>query len=395
MCFRPVFSFHSSVTLTFTLLVAGALLSVVGSRPSWGQVPRVLHYQATLVDGSFPAEGVVDVEAAFYADSTGGPPVAGWTESYPQVVLSGGRLALLLGSQTPLPDALFDAPTLYLGMTVDGEGLPRLPVASTPFALRAGVAEAAVPGSIGAPALAPGAVTEPALADDAVTARALAAESVTPRAMADDAVTAPAIAPGAVTTSALADDAVTSRTLGPQAVVGDVLADGAVATDKLANGAVTAPKIATGEVVTVLNGLTDAVRLVGGTNVTITPDSAAGTITVDAEGGQSSSRRWKTDVKPLTDALALVEQLQGVRYRWTTTGTADVGFIAEEVGRVVPEVVTYAPNGVDAETVNYARLVAVLVEAVKAQQAQIEADRALLRNLQSRMEALEREAPIP
>jgi hypothetical protein len=63
------------------------------------------------------------------------------------------------------------------------------------------------------------------------------------------------------------------------------------------------------------------------------------------------------------------------------------------VGTVVPEVVTYAPNGVDAETVDYARLVALLVEAIKAQQLQIDADRAALDAIHARLEALERARP--
>jgi flagellar biosynthesis chaperone FliJ len=52
-------------------------------------------------------------------------------------------------------------------------------------------------------------------------------------------------------------------------------------------------------------------------------------------------------------------------------------------------VVSYAPNGVDAESVTYAKLVAVLIEAVKDQQRQIEADRRRLQDLQRRLDALE------
>jgi hypothetical protein len=307
------------------------------------------------------------------------------------VPVTDGRLSLLLGGQTPLPDILFDTAPLYLQLTVNEEPLPRLRVASTAYALRAGVAEAVRPGGVAAPALATEAVTAPALADAAVTARALSAASVTAPALADAAVTAPKLAPDAVSTSALADGAVTSAKLGTSAVVGAVLADGAVTTDKLANGAVTASKVATGAAVASLNGLTDAVRLVAGDNVRITSDADGGTVTISADddNGQPSSRRWKTNVRPL-DGLALVRQLRGVRYEWTTSGAPDVGLIAEEVGAVVPEVVAYAPNGVDAESVNYAKLTALLIEAVKAQQAQIEADRARLADLQARIEALER-----
>jgi len=354
------------------------------------QVPSTLHYQATLVEGDVPAEGTVDVAVAFYAEDTGGSPLAGWTEDYSDVPLSAGRLQLLLGSQTPLPDALFETQSLYLEIAVDGEVLPRLPVASTAFALRAGVAETVVPGGVAPEALRAGAVTERALADGAVSAEGLGDESVSTRALADDAVTIDKVADAAVSTAQLADGAVTSAKLGPSAVVGEILADGAVTTPKLANGAVTTAKVGSGQLVTSLNGLTDGVRLIEGDNIDIEVEAGSGAIIIEADRGNRSSRRWKTDVVPLENALSLVQQLQGVRYQWIENETPDLGFIAEEVGDVVPEVVTYAPNGVDAETVNYARLVALLVEAVKEQQAQIEADRGALGDLRTRLEALER-----
>jgi glutaconate CoA-transferase subunit A len=361
------------------------------------QVPQVLHYQATLVEGDFPAEGEVDVEVAFFAEETGGTALADWRESYEDVSLTNGRIDLLLGSQTPLPDTLFEGSSLYLQLVVEGETLPRLPVASTAFALRAGVAENVASGGVTADGLADAAVTRSSVAERAISSAALANESVSTRALVDDAVTTPKIAGGAVETDELANGAVTSGKLGSQAVDESRLADGAVGTDKLANGAVTESKVATGHLVTGLNGLTDAVRLVEGDDIQITPDAEAGTITIesDSDGGWPSSRRWKTNIEPLGDALALVQRLRGVRYQWIESGETDVGLIAEEVGDVVPEVVTYADNGEDAETVEYARLVALLIEAVKAQQEQIESERAQLEDLKTRIEALERAQSTP
>jgi hypothetical protein len=372
--------------VTIALLIG--LLAVASSAVA--QVPRLLHYQATLVEGNFPVEGPVDLEVAFFADETGGEPLAGWTETRTDVSVTAGRIHLLLGSQTPLPDALLDASSLHLQLTVNGEALPRMPVASTAYALRAGQAEGVAAGGITPAALHDGAVTAPALADDAVTTDALAPGSVTTPILADDAVTTVKLAPSAVSTATLADGAVTSAKLGPSAVVGDVLADGSVTSAKLANGSVTAAKITTGAVVSTLNGLTDDIRLIGGDDITVTPNDDAGTITISTEdNGSPSSRRWKTNVEPL-DGLALVRQLRGVRYEWIESGRPDIGLIAEEVGAVVPEVVTYADNGVDAESVHYAKLVALLIEAVKQQQTQIEADRTRLQALQARVEALER-----
>jgi hypothetical protein len=84
-----------------------------------------------------------------------------------------------------------------------------------------------------------------------------------------------------------------------------------------------------------------------------------------------SSRRWKKNIHPLQDALSKVEQLRGVSYDLKDSGKHEIGVIAEEVGQVVPEVVSYEKNGKDATGVDYSRLTALLIEAVKQQQKQI------------------------
>jgi len=84
-----------------------------------------------------------------------------------------------------------------------------------------------------------------------------------------------------------------------------------------------------------------------------------------------SSRRWKTNIAPIQDALGMVEQLRGVSYNLKESGKHEIGLIAEEVGAVVPEVVSYEENGKDARGVDYSRLTALLIEAVKEQQKKI------------------------
>lgn len=91
-----------------------------------------------------------------------------------------------------------------------------------------------------------------------------------------------------------------------------------------------------------------------------------------------SSRRWKTDIRPLAAALDTVRRLQGVSYRAKGSARQEIGLIAEEVEAVVPEVVSYEADGRDVAGLDYARLVAVLIEAVKEQQRQIDELRAAL-----------------
>jgi hypothetical protein len=95
-----------------------------------------------------------------------------------------------------------------------------------------------------------------------------------------------------------------------------------------------------------------------------------------------SSRRWKTDIQPIEDALEKVRQLRGVSYVWKEDGKQNIGLIAEEVAEVIPEVVAFEENGKDARAIDYSRLVAVLIEAVKEQQKEIAALREEMKALQ-------------
>ena len=92
-----------------------------------------------------------------------------------------------------------------------------------------------------------------------------------------------------------------------------------------------------------------------------------------------SSRRWKANIQPIDNALAKVEKLRGVSYDLKETGKHEIGVIAEEVGAVVPELVSYEANGTDARSVDYARLTALLIEAAKEQQREIQRQQSLLR----------------
>ena len=85
-----------------------------------------------------------------------------------------------------------------------------------------------------------------------------------------------------------------------------------------------------------------------------------------------SSARYKKDVEPLDSALDTINKLQGVSYNWKDTGKKDFGFIAEDVGKVIPEIVEWSADPQYANTMDYSRIISFLVEAVKEQQEKID-----------------------
>lgn len=84
----------------------------------------------------------------------------------------------------------------------------------------------------------------------------------------------------------------------------------------------------------------------------------------------TSDARLKTNVETLTGSLDKVKGLRGVSFDWKATHVPDIGFLAQEVEEVLPELVNIDDAGT--LSVKYSNIVAVLVEAIKEQQAQID-----------------------
>ena len=90
----------------------------------------------------------------------------------------------------------------------------------------------------------------------------------------------------------------------------------------------------------------------------------------------SSDNRLKENIKPIENALDKVSKISGNTYDWKTgfeeihshTGE-DVGVIAQEIEAVLPQLVTTREHGYKA--VQYEKLTALLIEAIKEQQTQI------------------------
>ena len=122
---------------------------------------------------------------------------------------------------------------------------------------------------------------------------------------------------------------------------------------------------------------------VGTTKPTATLDVVSGGTTLADAWTTRSSRRFKTNIHPLQGALTTVVQLQGVSYDRKSDGKHEIGVVAEDVAQIVPEVVSRDPNTHELQGVDYSRLTALLIEAVKSQQAQIQSLKAEIEELRS------------
>ena len=97
-------------------------------------------------------------------------------------------------------------------------------------------------------------------------------------------------------------------------------------------------------------------------------------------------KRLKENIKPIQEPVKKTKSISGVEFDWNETLQSiykghDIGVIAQEIEKVLPEVVTTREDGYKA--VKYEKIVALLIEAIKEQQSSIE-------KLESRIEKLER-----
>ena len=86
------------------------------------------------------------------------------------------------------------------------------------------------------------------------------------------------------------------------------------------------------------------------------------------------------EFETIEDALNKVTDLRGVTYTWNAgsrTGKSDMGVIAQEVESIIPEIVhdkkMALVDGETYKTVDYEKLTALLIEAVKELKAEVDA----------------------
>ena len=91
-----------------------------------------------------------------------------------------------------------------------------------------------------------------------------------------------------------------------------------------------------------------------------------GTITASGDITAFSDERLKSDIETIDNALDKVMNMRGVSY--TKQAEKGIGVIAQEIEKVLPEVVT---DG-EYKSVAYGNIVGVLIEAIKEQQKQID-----------------------
>lgn len=125
-----------------------------------------------------------------------------------------------------------------------------------------------------------------------------------------------------------------------------------------ASSASTATSATTATTATTANGLNSS------NSYTMAGLTVNGAITATGDITAFSDSRTKMNIETITEALYKVKALRGVSYISKFNMEERIGVVAQEVERVVPEVVHTHANGL--KSVAYQNLVGLLIEAIKA-----------------------------
>jgi len=86
---------------------------------------------------------------------------------------------------------------------------------------------------------------------------------------------------------------------------------------------------------------------------------------------ETSAQRYKENITPMKSQLSKVLRLEPVEFDWKSNKKHDIGFVADSVKYVYPNLVSTNQSG-EIEGMNYSKLVSALVKSIQEQQEQID-----------------------
>lgn len=327
------------------------------------QVPKTISYQGVLTDnaGAIVADGIYSFVLSLYDVQSGGAAL--WTETK-SITVADGLFTTALGDQVAFPASLTFNQPYWLDIQVDGEQLSnRIALLSAPYSVRTAWADTAL------------IVISPEEAPYGSVIKGKYLKIINPNGKA-----------AYFGTESGGSDALEVVNYGygntAQFVQGQ---------SDNARPAVNVRNFGAGEalyLVTEENTNSDPV-LYAMTYGTGYAGYFGGDVYSSTGNYLGSDLRWKRDISQIEDALQTVQSLRGVRFVWNREKYPDrgfkagkqYGFIAQEVEELLPELVRDDQDGYKA--VDYQKITAFLVEAIKEQQKQIEELKANIVTLQA------------
>lgn len=116
------------------------------------------------------------------------------------------------------------------------------------------------------------------------------------------------------------------------------------------------------------NDVTDTYTLAAPSDLVIEADLSAGSgtftnVVTALDFNSTSDIKYKENVKPIDNALDLIEMLEGISFTWKDSGRDSYGLIAQQVAKIEPKLV--ATNDEGDMSVYYQGVIPILIESIK------------------------------
>jgi hypothetical protein len=121
-----------------------------------------------------------------------------------------------------------------------------------------------------------------------------------------------------------------------------------------------------------------AVSTIYTSSTKLTFNPSTGDLTAGGDITANSDERIKKNIKTIQNSLQKIISLRGVEYDRRDTRIHQYGLIAQEVEKILPEVVKSNKND-GMKSVAYGNIVALLIEAIKEQNSRIDELEKLIR----------------
>ena len=113
--------------------------------------------------------------------------------------------------------------------------------------------------------------------------------------------------------------------------------------------------------------------------------TVTGALTATGDVTAFSDQTLKKDITTINDALGLCGKLRGVSYKWIKDDKSSIGVIAQEIEQHIPEIVsTTQLDGKDVKSVDYGKIVGVLINAINELKAELDEYKATYEEIELR-----------
>lgn len=92
----------------------------------------------------------------------------------------------------------------------------------------------------------------------------------------------------------------------------------------------------------------------------------------------SSDERLKKNIETLDNSLETIEKINPVKFTWKDTGKIGYGVVAQELEKILPELVA---NNSEYKSVDYISLIALVISVLKEQQKKISVLEEMIKNI--------------